>query len=319
MATDGRPHDSALTYDALIVGGGPAGLSAALALGRARRRVLLCDAGPRRNSAAAHVYNFVTRDGTPPGEFRHIGQAQLAPYPSVELRELGVEEIRGGPGAFDVRLAAGPAGPSTAVRARRILLCTGMIDELPELDGFRALWGRSIFQCPYCHGWEVQGRRFGVLASRVELLELAWLLRAWTGDVVVLTDGGVAVPPELRASFGKAGIVIDERRITRLVARDQQLEQLEFEGGAPLPLDVLFARPPQRQVPVVQALGLELDPMGYVQVDEAHRETSRPGIYAGGDLVTPIQGAILAAASGMRAAAMLNHALMVELTTGALA
>jgi thioredoxin reductase len=296
-------------FDVVIVGGGPAGLSAALALGRGRKRVLLCDAGPRRNLAAEQLHNFVTRDGIPPTEFRRIGREQLAAYPSVDIRDVGVEAIDGDKGAFTVRLTTG------AVRARRILLATGMIDELPDLDGFHALWGKSIFQCPYCHGWEVQDRRFGVLAGSTELLEFAFLLRGWSGDVVALTEGKLTVPSELQSNLAHAGIRLDQRPITRLTARDQHLEAVQFADGATIPLDVIFARPPQRQVPLVQALGLTLDSMGYVQVDEARRETSRPGIYAGGDLVTPAQAAILAAAAGMRAAGSVNHALMMELAT----
>lgn len=296
-----------MVYDVIIVGGGPAGLSAAITLGRARRRVLLCDSGPPRNAAAVHVQGFLTRDGTPPAELRRIGREQLRPYESVEVRDVRVEEIAGERGAFEVRLADG------RVEARRVLLCTGMIDELPDLEGFRALWGTSIVQCPYCHAWESRDRGFGWLSPSVEALEFALLLRGWTSDVVALTDGRYAVPEEVRARLCSAGVRLEERRITRLVANGNQLERIELAEGEPLPLHLLFARPPQRQVPLVQALGLELDPAGFVRVDEAHGDTSRPGIYAAGDLQTPRQSAIMAAASGMSAAAMLNHALMPEL------
>lgn len=298
-----------MTYDMIIVGGGPAGLSAALTLGRARRRVLLCDSGPPRNAAAVHVHNFLTRDGTPPAELRRIGREQLRPYASVEVRDVRVEEILGERGAFTARLTDG------TVEARRVLLCTGMIDELPELEGFRALWGRSIFQCPYCHGWESQDRGFGWLAPSVEMLEHALMLRAWTSDVVVLTDGRYAVPAEVRERLSAAGVRIEERRITRLVAHADRLERIELAEGEPLRRDLLFARPPQRQVPLVQALGLELDAGGYVRVHDLYKETSRPGIHAAGDLQTPGQAAIMAAASGMQAAAVLNHSLTVELAS----
>lgn len=296
------------SYDVVIIGGGPAGLSAALNLGRARRRVLLCDAGPRRNAAAEQIHGFVTRDGTPPADFRRIGRQQLEPYASVEVRDVGVEEIRGERGAFEVRLATG------SVEARRILLCTGMTDEMPEIDGFRALWGRSIFQCPYCHGWEAQDRKFGFLAPGVELLDFALLLRGWTGDVTVLTDDRYAVPEEVRMRLESGGVRVEERRIARLSAHEGHLERVEFADGSPLPLEVLFARPPQRQVAIVQSLGLALDGGGYVQVDEG-RQTSVPGIYAAGDLTAPVQAAVLAAASGMQAAARINHELTAELAT----
>lgn len=295
-----------MQVDVVIVGGGPAGLSAALALGRARKRVLLCDAGPRRNAAAAHIQNFVTRDGTPPEEFRRIGRQQLGAYPSVEVREVAIEAIGGARGAFEVRLATG------TVLARRVLLCVGMVDEVVEIEGFRELWGRSIVQCPYCHAWEVQDRRFGALATSVELLEFALLLRGWSSEVIALTDGRYAVPAEVAERLARAGVRIEERRVARLIAREGQLERVELDGGGSLPLDVIFAKPPQRQVALVRSLGLALDPMGFVQIDE-RRQTSVPGIYAAGDLVTPMQAAIIAAAAGMQAAAMLNHEFTAEL------
>jgi thioredoxin reductase len=298
-----------MLHDVVIVGGGPAGLAAALALGRGRKRVLLCDAGPPRNAAATHVHNFVTRDGIPPAEFRHIARQQLEPYRSVEVRDVRVEEIRGERGAFDVRLATGPE------QARRVLLCTGMIDELPDLEGFRPLWGTSLFQCPYCHGWEVRGQRFGYLAASAEAVPFALFLRGWTSDVVLLTDGAFVVPPETAASLAAAGVRVEERRIARLRPNGDLLEAIEFAEGGSVPRDVLFLHPRQRQVELVRSLGLALDPKGYVQVDETQRETSRPGIYAGGDLVMEAQGALLAAASGMQAAARLNHALTLELAT----
>lgn len=296
-----------MTIDGVIIGGGPAGLAAALALGRARRRILLVDGGARRNAAAERLHNFVTRDGTPPDEFRRIARQQLAAYASVEVRDGRVAAVGGERGAFEVRLDTG------SVTARRILLCTGMVDELPALEGFRELWGQSIFQCPYCHGWEVRDQAFGILVERAELLELALLLRSWTRTVVVLTHAKLSVAEPARARLAAAGIELDERPIRRLAAQGGRLESVEFEAGGPRRLDVLFARPPQRQVGLVQALGLTLDDAGYVRVDDALWETSRPGVHAAGDLITPVQGAILAAASGTRAAAALNHALIAEL------
>jgi thioredoxin reductase len=296
-----------MSYDIVIVGGGPAGLSAALALGRARKRVLLCDAGPRRNAAAVHVHNFVTRDGVTPNDFRRIAREELGHYPKVEVRDASIEAIDGERGAFQVALA------NEKVSARRVLLATGMIDELPTLEGFRELWGKSIFQCPYCHGWEVQDRRFAVLAYQPELLEFALLVRGWTSSVTVLTDGRYDVLPEAAARLAGARIQLEARPIERLVARDGALESIELRGGDAITCDVLFAHPPQRQVDIVRSLGVALDENGYVKVDPMTRETSVAGIYAGGDLLTRMQGAIMAAALGTQAAAMLNHSLTAEL------
>ena len=301
-----------MPFDSVIVGGGPAGLSAAMALGRARKRVLLCDSGIRRNAAAKHIHNFVTRDGTPPDEFRRIGRQQLETYSNVEVRDVRVESVTGTRGAFQVKLA------DETVEARRIILCTGMIDDMLDIEGFRELWGSSIFQCPYCHGWEVQNRRFGVLAASVEMLDFSLLLRGWTREIIALTDGKFPVPSEVHERLGRANVRIDERQIRRFVGTDGQLESVVFHDGSSISIDALFARPPQRQVPIVQSLGLALNPMGYVQIDEMHRQTSVPGIYAAGDLVTPAQAAVMAAGSATFTAAMLNHELTIELATNGL-
>jgi thioredoxin reductase len=302
-----------IIYDVVIVGGGPAGLSAALTLGRARKRVLLCDAGPRRNAAAVHVQNFVTRDGITPAEFRRIGRQQLEPYANVEARDVGVREITGERGAFKVRLDTSDRDAS-AIETRRIVLCTGMIDEPPAIEGVRELWGTSIFQCPYCHGWEVRDQRFAYLASNAEAMAgFAPFLRGWTNDVVALTAGAFEVPAEVRANVIASGVRIEERRIARLIANGDRLERIEFADGESIERDALFVHPVQHQVDVVRALGVALDDKGYVKVDEMTRETSIPGIYAAGDLLTPAQSAILSAAAGMRAAAMVNHALTLEM------
>lgn len=296
-----------MSIDVVIVGGGPAGLSAALAFGRARKRVLLCDAGPRRNAAAEHMQNFVTRDGTPPSEFRRIGREQLATYPNVEVRDVGVEAIAGERGAFTVTLASGP------VTTRRVLLCTGMIDELPAIEGFREHWGRSIVICPYCHGWEVKDQRFAVHATSRLLLEFALLVRGWSRSVVALTDGRFELTPDDRERMTRGGVALDERRIARIVGEAGRLDHVAFVDGASLAVDIVFAKPPQAQVPIVRSLGLATNELGYLEVDPLHRETSIPGIYAAGDLVTPMQSAMLAAASGSAAAMMMNHELTVEL------
>ncbi len=297
-------------FDVVIVGGGPAGLQAALTLGRARKRVLLCDAGPRRNAAAVHMHNFLTRDGTPPAELRALAREQLASYRNVEFGTDAITSITGTRGAFRVHT------PEGVLDARRILLCTGMIDEPPALEGVRELWGRSIVQCPYCHGWEVQGRRWGYLAlpgASAHVVPFTTMLRGWSRDVTLFTGATVELPADGRAQLAAAGVQLETAPITRLLAQDGQLAAVELAGGRRIACDVLFTHPPQRQVDLVRGLDLALDPEGFVRVEPMRCETSVPGIYAAGDLTTRGQAAILAAAAGMLAAAALNTELTMQL------
>ena len=252
--------------DVVIVGGGPAGLSAALVLSRALKKVLLCDSGTPRNAAAEHIHGFVTRDGTPPEEFRQLGREQLHPYGAEyqSVRVLAVERLASG---FRVSLEGG-----RTVETRRVLLATGMVDELPDLPGYRELWGKSIFQCPYCHGWEVRNQAFGVLADEEIFLDFSLFLTGWSKDIVVFTSAALTVPAEQRLRMERAGVRLEERRIRQLHVREEHLESVELEDGTRIARQVLFARPPQRQTRLVQQLGLELDEQGFVRVD-SHLQT----------------------------------------------
>jgi thioredoxin reductase len=299
------------SYDVAIIGGGPAGLSAALALGRARKRVLVFDSGPRRNARAVQLHNFVTRDGATPDEFRRVAREQLGHYPRVVVEDVRVDGVTGTKGAF--RVAAGGA----TVEARRILLCTGMVDEMLPLDGFAELWGHAVVQCPYCHGWEAQDRPWGYLARAEHASHLplfAAQLRGWTNEVYLFTNGAFEVPAPARDQLAAAGVRIETGRIGRLIiARDERLEAVELSDGTRIGCELLFAHPPQHQVDVVRALGVALDNEGFVQVEAMSRETSVPGVFAAGDLTSRMQAAIAAAASGMQAAAMINLELTLEL------
>jgi thioredoxin reductase len=300
-----------MLYDVVIAGGGPGGLAAALALGRARKKVLLVDGGVRRNERAEHLNNFVTRDGTTPEEFRRIGREQLVKYDGVSAQSGLLEEVTGERGAFEFVV------DGHKDEARRVLLATGMVDELPELPGFRELWGRSIFQCPYCHGWEVQDRAFAVWLATPEMADFALMLRGWTSRVVALTNGAFALGEEQRARLARAQVTLDERPLRACVG-DGRLERIEFETGEAVVVEALFAKPPQRQVELVTRLGLRLGPAGYIEVDPMTRETSLPGVYASGDATSGMQGATFAAAQGVHAAAWINHELTIELAAAGL-
>ncbi|MET0402511.1 MAG: NAD(P)/FAD-dependent oxidoreductase [Cystobacter sp.] len=295
-----------MAYDAVVVGGGPGGLNAALVLGRSRKTVLLCDAGAPRNAAAVHMHGFGSRDGIEPREFRRISREQLAHYPSVEVRDVQVASVEPRDGGFRVRL-----GDGTSVDARRILLTLGLVDVPLELPGYKEFWGTSIFQCPYCHGWEHRDQPIGVLASSPLFLDFAVFLQGWSRDVVAFTQGAPPVPAEQRERLTHLGIRIEERRIRAFHGRGGELAEVELEDGARLPRRVLFCHPEQRQRELVKRLGLELDESGFVKVN-ALGETSVRGLYAAGDMTTRMQGALVAASAGFVAAAMMNHALNME-------
>jgi thioredoxin reductase len=292
--------------DVAIVGGGPAGLAAALALVRSRKRVVLFDCWPPRNAAASEVRGFVTQDGTPPAELRRLAHEDLAAYETFELRDdMRVTAIQPVDGRFRIETA------EHSIIARRVLLACGLVDVLPDLPGYRALWGTSVFQCPYCHGWEHRDRRFGYLANDSECLEWSVLLRAWTTDLVVFTSGAFEVTHAQRDRLAHAGIAVEDRPITALRARSGRLAAVVLASGPELARDVLFARPPQRQTPLVQALGLRLASRDLVHTE--NYETSIKGIYAAGDLMVHEHGASKAAATGASAAHALDEALTREL------
>jgi thioredoxin reductase len=286
-------------YDVAVIGAGPAGLAGALALVRSRKRVALFDCWPPRNATASEVRGFVTQDGTPPAEMRRIAREELAAYPTFELHDdERVTAITGERGRFSV------TAERTTLEARRVLLCVGVVDRLPDLPGYRALWGSSLFQCPHCHAWEVRDRAFGYLAPDEHCADWSLLLRAWTADLIVFTSGRFDPPALLR----DARITVEPREVIGLRAEEGKLVAVQLAGGVEIKRDVLFVRPPQVQTSLVQRLGVTLADRDMVATD--NYQTSIAGIYAAGDLMTHSHGAMVAAAHGASAA----HALDEELT-----
>ncbi len=298
-----------MDFDVAVIGGGPAGHAGALALVRARKRVVLFDRWPPRNAAATEVRGFVTQDGTPPAELRKLAREQLAEYECFTLREdTEVTDIERAAAGFTV--IAG----DDRVTVRRVLLCAGIVDVLPDLPGYRALWGSALFQCPYCHGWEVRDRSFGYLAPDTGAADWSLLLRAWTKDLVVFTSGTFAVPDDLRAELTRAGVQLEERAVVGLRAEGDKLAAVQLADGSEVAREVLFVRPPQRQTELVMRLGLDLDEPDLVHTTQY--ETSIPGIFAGGDLMTHHHSAMSAAASGAAAAHALDEGLTQEMVLG---
>jgi thioredoxin reductase len=288
-------------HDCLIVGGGAAGLNAALVLGRARRDVLLIDAGRQSNRSAHAIGGLLGQDGTAPAELYAAGRAQLAQHANVVLERGEVEAIEPVDGAFRVRLAG---GGDTA--ARRILLATGMEYVAPDLPGVAERWGDTVFHCPFCHGWEVRDGALAVLGDGQHDVLRAMLLRGWSDDVVLLAGDLDAAEREQLAA---AGIAVDERPVAGVRG---ERATVVFEDGSELPRDGLLVAAPMRQrSPLAANLGLDLTDAGAIAVDALAR-TSLPGVFAAGDVAGVPSQVAAALGSGAMAGVFVHQHLLAE-------
>ena len=291
------------TYDVAIVGGGAAGLSAALVLGRARRRVVVIDAGAPRNAPTAHMQGFLSRDGTPPADLLREARDEVRRY-GVEIVEDRVVDATPG---FALRLVGG-----RSIEARQVLLATGAMDELPDIAGARDRWGRDFLHCPYCHGWEVRDQAIGVLGTGPESVAHAHLLRQWTDDVILFTHTHRVSPGE-RAALGARGIAVVDGTVERLVVTDDRLRAAQLADGHIVQRDALFIRPTVRAHPdgPAAALGCELLAGGLVRTD-ADGRTSVPGVWAAGNATNPRAQVITAAGEGSAVAIAINTELVQD-------
>ncbi|MFJ7214866.1 NAD(P)/FAD-dependent oxidoreductase [Amycolatopsis sp. NPDC098790] len=282
------------SYDVLVVGGGAAGLSAALMLGRARRRVAVVDGGSPRNAPAQHMHGFLSRDGLRPSELLKIGREELAGY-GVEVLDDRVTRLDAG---FTAGLASG-----RELTARRVLVATGVHDDLPDLPGLRESWGTDAVTCPYCHGYEVRDQPLGVLGTEPLSVEHALLVRQWSPDVVYFPHT-VPLSEEDRTRLDARGIRIVDGTVTAVRRSDGHLDGVEL-GARFVPRVALFIR--TRTVPHDDLLrGL-----GYEETD-AMGKTNVPGVWAAGNVVDARATVIIAAAQGAAAAGALNHDLVAE-------
>jgi thioredoxin reductase len=275
-------------------------------LGRCRRTVVVFDAGQQRNRAAHAIHGFLTRDGASPAELLEAARAELAGYPTVDLREGLVVDVTGARGAFRVWTADG-----IEVEARRVLLATGVIDVLPDIEGLPELFGTSVHHCPHCDGYEYADRPIAVYGQTGQGIEAALAMLAWSDDVALLSDGR-PLAPEDRARCESLGVLVCEESIVRLEGADGRLERVVFSGGPALPRDALFIVAGQReQSELAKKLGCEIDGAGAV-VTDAHEVTRVPGIYAAGDASIGEQLVVVAAAEGAIAATAIHFSLWEE-------
>ena len=291
------------SYDVVVVGGGAAGLSAALVLGRARRRVVVVDAGAPRNAPASHMQGFLSRDGMSPADLLALGRAEVAGY-GVELVEDQVVAIDEG---FTVRLAGG-----RVLKARRILVATGLRDELPEIPGVRERWGRDLLHCPYCHGWEVRDQPLGVLGTVPGSVEHALLVRQWSDDVAFFVNTFDLTEAE-QVQLEARGVQIVRGEVARLVVEDDRLSGLELADGRVIARTAVFIRPGMAPHADGLSAGLRcaVDEAGFITVD-ATGMTSTAGVWAAGNAADPRAQVITAAGAGSAAAIGINADLVRE-------
>ncbi len=293
------------TYDVAIVGAGPAGLSAALVLGRCGRRVLVFDSGKPRNAFSRSLHGYLTRDGTHPIELRALGRQQLAAYPSIELRDIEVRTIYRRENRFEVVPVDAPPA-----FARIVLLATGRIDHVPPKPGFSTFYGHGVYHCPYCDGWEHRGQPFVVHGHGENAYHQALLLLVWSRDIVVCTDGPSHFTAEQSEKLRANGIRVVESEIVELRGdADGMIAAVAFRDRDPLPVRALFfCSDCEQKSALPENLGCQLDDEGSVKCN-GHAATNVPGLYVAGNVRGGIHLAIVAAAEGAEAAIAINRAL----------
>lgn len=310
-------------YDCVVIGAGPAGLSAALNLARARKRVLVVDSNRPRNAATMISHGFITRDGLPPHELRRIAREELALYPSVEvLQRAAVKAVSRGESAdsgdaaewaerFAIEITGATPSAARVVRSRSIVVATGLRETLPALPSIRAYYGMSLFSCAACDGYEQRDQPLALIGETADLLERALLVAQWTSALTVFTNGVAPLSVADEAVLAAHGIRLDRRAIDDLEGDRGAISAVRMADGDRVPVTGGFVRPLWHPVvDFLDGVALATDEQGHLTTDRDGR-TSAPGIYAAGDVAAPgPQQLIVAAGAGARVAAIITHDLL---------
>ena len=310
QANDSRTEST--HFDVVVVGGSFAGMAAALQVARARRQVLIIDAGQPRNRFAAAAHGFLGQEGQSPAEIAQIGKDELRNYPTVQFVEgEAVQAKRQENGVFSVTLNSG-----ATYSGDRLILAVGVVDRLPEIQGLADRWGKTVVHCPYCHGYELPMGKWGVLRTFEGSFHQAKLLLDWTDEVVFFANGPNQITPEERAALTSLGIAIEEQPIAALTGQNETLERVELQDGKVLPLQALFlASKFSIGAPLAAQLECELEdsPFGWiVKTDNLKKETSVPGVFAAGDCTRLVHNISSAVADGATAGIFAHQSLVAS-------
>ncbi|MFL5784740.1 MAG: NAD(P)/FAD-dependent oxidoreductase [Bacteriovoracaceae bacterium] len=294
-------------YDVIIVGGGPAGLSAALILGRCLRKVLICDSGRPRNAWSHGMHCFISRDGVDPFKFLSLCHQDLKKYETVEYLFTEVTQAKKIEDGFEITTTA-----ETVFRAKKLLIATGVIDNIPKLEGIVPLYGKSVFTCPYCDAWEQRGKRILIYGKSARGKNLSLTLKNWSEDILLITDGDTSLSEEDREILKLNGIWLNEKKVKALKGEKGQLTAVEFEDGECIERDAMFFNTESWiRSRLLEQLGCPFDEKEGVPTDKYER-TKVPGLYVAGNILREVQLVIVAAAEGAEAAFGINTALSKE-------
>ncbi len=301
-------------FDVIIIGGGPAGLNAAVVLGRCRRSVLLFDSTQYRNRWSHGMHNYLTRDHLPPSEFIKICHEEIKKY-SVEYKSKKIINARRNEEAlFVVRDEEG-----NTYHSKKLLVATGLIDKVPKIEGFLEMYGRSVHHCPYCDGWEVRDKILGVYARNRDGSELALALKGWSNNVTLYTDGKDYLKPAQKANLEANEIPVVKTTVARLQGTNGELEKIIFKNGEESPCDTMFfVNGFQQHCNLAETFGCDVTKKGAV-ITNRLQQTRTPGLYVAGDAARDMHFVVVAAAEGAKAGVMINKELQKESVEIALA